>query len=76
VAIQVAKSLITETLKKKLRLAQVAKSSEALIVGAGLAGLNAAIHCQAAGVAVTLLESSDRPDGRVTSDLSRKKFLY
>lgn len=43
--------------------------SEVLIVGAGLAGLNAAIHLEAAGVEVTVIESSDRPGGRVTSDV-------
>lgn len=44
-------------------------SAEVLIVGAGLAGLNAAIHCQAAGVDVKVIESSDRAGGRVASDL-------
>lgn len=43
--------------------------SEVLVVGAGLAGLNAAITLQNAGVDVHLIESSDRPGGRVTSDL-------
>jgi len=43
--------------------------SEVLVVGAGLAGLNAAITLQKAGVDVHLIESSDRPGGRVTSDL-------
>ena len=40
-----------------------------MIVGAGLAGLNAAIHLQAAGVDVTIIESSDRAGGRVASDV-------
>ena len=43
--------------------------SEVLIIGAGLAGLNAAIVLQDAGVDVQIVESSDRPGGRVTSDL-------
>jgi phytoene dehydrogenase-like protein len=43
--------------------------SEVLVVGAGLAGLNAAITLQKAGVDVHLIESSERPGGRVTSDL-------
>ena len=42
--------------------------SEVLVVGAGLAGINAAITLQAAGVDVTVLESSDRAGGRVASD--------
>jgi hypothetical protein len=43
--------------------------SDVLIVGAGLAGLNAAIHLQAAGVDVITIESSDRAGGRVASDV-------
>ena len=43
--------------------------TEVLIVGAGLAGLNAAIHLEVAGVDVTVIESSDRAGGRVASDV-------
>ena len=43
--------------------------TEVLIVGAGLAGLNAAIYLEAAGIDVTVIESSDRVGGRVTSDV-------
>ena len=43
--------------------------SDVLIAGAGLAGLNAAIHLEAAGVDVTVIESSDRAGGRVASDV-------
>lgn len=39
-----------------------------IVVGAGLAGLSAAVTLQNEGVSVTVLESSDRPGGRVTSD--------
>jgi len=43
--------------------------SEVLVVGAGLAGLSAAIYLEAAGVDVTVIESSDRAGGRVASDV-------
>ena len=39
------------------------------VVGAGLAGLTAAIYLQRNGADVTVFESSDRVGGRVTSDL-------
>ncbi len=47
----------------------MASSSEVLIVGAGLAGLNAAITLQNAGVDVQIVEASDRAGGRITSDV-------
>jgi len=45
------------------------RSAEVLIVGAGLAGLSAAIDCQAAGVDVMVIEASDRAGGRMASDV-------
>ena len=44
-------------------------NSEVIVVGAGLAGLNAAITLQDAGIDVQILEASERPGGRVSSDL-------
>lgn len=41
---------------------------EITIVGAGLAGLSAAITLQSAGCPVRVVEASDRPGGRVASD--------
>jgi phytoene dehydrogenase-like protein len=43
--------------------------SDVLIVGAGLAGVNAAIFLESKGVDVTVIESSDRAGGRVASDV-------
>ena len=43
--------------------------TEAVIIGAGLAGLSCALSLEAAGVSVTLLEASDAPGGRVRTDL-------
>ena len=40
-----------------------------IVIGAGLAGLSAAITLENEGISVTVLESSDRPGGRVTSDV-------
>ena len=40
-----------------------------VVIGAGLAGLSAAIILESEGVCVTVLESSDRPGGRVSSDV-------
>jgi len=45
------------------------RSAEVLVVGAGLAGLSAAIDCQAAGVDVVVIEASDRAGGRIASDV-------
>ncbi len=47
----------------------MSNSSEVLIIGAGLAGLSAAITLEAEGVNVRVLESSDRVGGRVASDV-------
>ena len=43
--------------------------TDAVIVGAGLAGLSCAISLEAAGLTVTLLEASDAPGGRVRTDV-------
>lgn len=40
-----------------------------IVIGAGLAGLSAAITLENEGISVTVLESSDRPGGRMTSDV-------
>lgn len=40
-----------------------------IVIGAGLAGLSAAIALESEGASVTVLESSDRPGGRMTSDV-------
>ena len=47
----------------------MSNSCEVLIIGAGLAGLNAAITLQAAGVDVSVVDASDRAGGRVASDV-------
>ena len=46
----------------------MSRKSDVVIVGAGLAGLSAAIHCQNAGRSVKVFEASDRAGGRVASD--------
>lgn len=45
------------------------KQPDVLVIGAGLAGLNAAIHLQSRGANVRVVEASDRPGGRVASDV-------
>jgi len=49
--------------------AAMSNSCDVLIIGAGLAGLSAAITLEEAGRDVRVIESSDRPGGRVTSDV-------
>ena len=44
------------------------RSAEVLVVGAGLAGLSAAITLESAGVDVMVIEASDRAGGRIASD--------
>jgi phytoene dehydrogenase-like protein len=45
-----------------------AREADVLVVGAGLAGLSAALRLTAAGRTVTVLEASDAPGGRMRSD--------
>jgi phytoene dehydrogenase-like protein len=42
---------------------------DVVIIGAGLAGLSCALALDAAGIPASLLEASDRPGGRVRTDL-------
>ena len=39
-----------------------------IIIGGGVAGLVAAIHCERAGFSPTLVEASDRVGGRIKTD--------
>lgn len=50
-------------------MANVADNPEVVVVGAGLAGLAAALHLQATGRRVTVLEASDGVGGRVRTDV-------
>lgn len=43
--------------------------NQVVIIGAGLAGLSCALSLEAAGLAVTLLEASGAPGGRVRTDI-------
>jgi phytoene dehydrogenase-like protein len=52
----------------------VTTDADIVIVGAGLAGLSAAIHLHQAGVAVTICEAADDVGGRVRTD-RRDGFL-
>ena len=44
------------------------QDTDVIIIGAGLAGLTAAVHLQRQGKSVKVLEASDRPGGRVKTD--------
>ena len=46
----------------------MAKKFDVVVVGAGLAGLSAALHLQSKGAEVAVLEASDRSGGRVATD--------
>ena len=46
----------------------MAKKFDVVVVGAGLAGLSAALHIQSKGAEVAVLEASDRAGGRVATD--------
>lgn len=50
-------------------MSELPSSCDAVIVGAGLAGLAAATHLQRAGLHVVVVESSDGVGGRVRTDL-------
>ena len=46
----------------------MSRKSDVVVIGAGLAGLSAAIHLQEAGRSVNVIDASDRAGGRVSSD--------
>ena len=51
-------------------MSQASSSEEpVLIVGAGMAGLSCAVHLQAAGLNLRLIDSSDGVGGRVRTDV-------
>src|SRR5208282_3024301 len=61
-------------LVSRTRAANAAKQKPRIvIVGAGIAGLNAALTLQDAGFASTIYESSDRIGGRMHSDATTWK---
>lgn len=47
--------------------ARAAAKTDVIVIGAGLAGLNAALHLQDGGAHVTVLEASNRVGGRIHS---------
>ncbi len=47
----------------------MSQSNHVIVIGAGLSGLNCALHLVDSGVPVTLLEASDAPGGRVRTDI-------
>lgn len=48
---------------------QSQQEADIIIIGAGLAGLSAAIHLQQRGKHVLILEATDRPGGRIKTDV-------
>lgn len=46
-----------------------ARQADVVVIGAGLAGLSAALHLTGAGVTVTVLEASEKVGGRMATDL-------
>ncbi|MBM4225724.1 MAG: FAD-dependent oxidoreductase, partial [Gammaproteobacteria bacterium] len=46
------------------RRAMAAEAADVIVIGAGLAGLNAALNLEAAGLSVIVLEAADYVGGR------------